>query len=261
MGDSYCVERKNPSKNEEGLFLDEVDFLCPLCGKYLITNSKQKKYREFEIAHIYPNSPTPWEEGILNDVERLGENSEDSKNKIALCKSCHGKYDEKKTLDEYIKLLNIKKECLSRQAAKSEVSSITIEDEVTSVLSALDRLNDENINGIEKLSYDALKINEKIDDSYLLLRRDISMNVAEYYTFVSQELKNLNQIKNLKFQQIASEVRTAYLKCVSNEDDKSEIFKSLVNWLISKTGGSEEACRIVISFFVQNCEVYDKFPK
>lgn len=262
MDDKYCIGRKQSDKYDEMMFLDEVSGSCPLCGNFLITrNKKSKNLREFEIAHIYPNSPTAWELGILEDAERLGENSEDFKNKIALCKSCHSNYDDKKTIDEYNNLLKIKKELLAKQSAKIDVSSVMIEDEISDVIIALEKLTDTDCEGIEKLSYNALKINEKIKSDHSMLRKSIRMYVTEYYFLVKQELKNLDQIKKLKFDQIASEVRTAYLKCASNDDNQNAIFESLVCWLRRKTGGSEEACRIVISFFVQNCEVYDKIPQ
>lgn len=261
MGDKYCIERKQSSTHEEMLFLDEVNSSCPLCGTFLITRGKKKTLREFEIAHIYPNSPNAWEIGILDGVERLGENSEDVKNKIALCKKCHRNYDEKKTLEEYNDLLKIKKELIARQSAKMDVSSVVIEDEISNVILALENLNDIDDLGIDKLSLNALKIDEKIDKKYSLLRNSISMYIAEYYTIVQQEFKNMDQIKKLKFEQIASEVRTAYLKCASNENDQSAIFNSLVSWLTLKTNGSDEACRIIISFFIQNCEVYDKISQ
>lgn len=260
MGDTYCIERKQSDKYDEMMFLDEVSSSCPLCGNILISR-KKKNLREFEIAHIYPNSPNAWESAILKDVERLGENSEDPKNKIALCKSCHGNYDNKKTLEEYNNLFRIKKELLAKQSAKIEVSSVLIEDEIYNVILALEKLTDADCESIEKLNYTALKIDEKIKSDYSILRKSIKMYVTEYYSLVQQELKNLDQIKKLKFELIASEIKTAYFKCAANENDQNAIFESLVSWLKIKSGGSEEACRIIVSFFVQNCEVYDKISE
>lgn len=262
MSDKYCIKRKQSDKYDEMIFLDEVGCSCPLCGTFLITrNKKNKNLREFEIAHIFPNSPNVWEVETLKDVERLGNNSEDFKNKIALCKSCHGNYDDNKTVEEYTNLLKIKKELLAKQSSKMEVSSVIIEDEISNVIIALEKLTDTDSQNIAKLNYNALKIDNKIKPDQSMLRKSIKMYVTEYYSFVQQELKNLDQIKKLKFEQIGTEIKTAYLKCASNESNQSAIFESLVSWIKSKTGGSEEACRIVISFFVQNCEVYDEIPK
>ena len=40
-------------------------------------------------------------------------------------------------------------------------------------------------------------------------------------------------------------------------NNKYQIFNQMVDWLMTKTlSESKEACEIVISFFVQNCEVF-----
>ena len=66
--DPYLKPRKNPSEADQQLYLKEVSFCCPLCGKSL-RNRKQKKVNKlYEIAHIFPNSPTE------EQYEQLGMN-------------------------------------------------------------------------------------------------------------------------------------------------------------------------------------------
>ncbi len=43
----------------------------------------------------------------LKGLERLGDNCEEFENKVALCKDCHGYYDDHKTKDEYLNLLTL----------------------------------------------------------------------------------------------------------------------------------------------------------
>lgn len=260
MTDNYCIDRKKLTKNEEFLLLDEVNSKCPLCGKFLILDN-HKKTREFEIAHIYPNSPTTAEKKILHAVTRLGSNSEDLQNKIALCKSCHGNYDNNKTLEEYNDLKKIKEKSLNKQRSKIKISAITIEDEITSVIKALDNLDADSIMEIKELSLSALRVTEKIDRKYGILIRTINRNVAEYYYIIQQMFKELDQNKKLNFNIVASQIRTAYLTCESNEKEQDAIFESLTQWLKGKTKGTDDACKIIISFFVQNCEVYDKITQ
>ena len=107
--DKYLIERRQPSPAEEQLFLKEVDFACPLCGKDLRNHQQPKNNKLYEIAHIYPNSPTREQYTALYGVERLGDNCEASENKIALCKDCHDNQDYHTTRADYEKLLNIKK--------------------------------------------------------------------------------------------------------------------------------------------------------
>lgn len=112
--DGYCKTREKISEFDNRLYLQEVGSRCPLCGKLLIDRNQKKKVKLFEIAHIYPNRPTEEQYMTLQGLPRLGDNSESYDNKIALCQDCHKTQDFHTTKEDYINLLNIKKECLQR---------------------------------------------------------------------------------------------------------------------------------------------------
>ena len=112
------------------------------------------------------------------------------------------------------------------------------------------------------LKYKGIKIANKIEDNYCILRRKVEFNACIYYGFIKENMKNLSVQKGLKFELLASEVKTAYLKAKGNTDDKVIIFNSLVEWMKSKvTRTSKEACEVMISFFIQNCEVFDEISE
>lgn len=56
--DPYLKDRKAPSEADQQLYLKEVSFACPLCGKILRHRKQGKTNKLYEIAHIFPNSPT-----------------------------------------------------------------------------------------------------------------------------------------------------------------------------------------------------------
>ena len=53
--DPYLKERKAPSSAEQQLYLNEVSFACPLCGKILRHKNQKKANKLYEIAHIFQN--------------------------------------------------------------------------------------------------------------------------------------------------------------------------------------------------------------
>ena len=115
--DPYHKERESPSISDLRLYLREVNYHCPLCGKELQSRRQKKPNQKFfQIAHIYPNSPTVEQYNILRGQERLGENCESFENKIALCINCHQTQDFHTTVDDYTCLINIKKCCLTQTA-------------------------------------------------------------------------------------------------------------------------------------------------
>lgn len=249
----YCRKiRRNIPISEKIVHLREVSFRCPICGRSIF--GKNNKDKIYEIAHIFPHSPKDNEKKILDGVELLGEDSESFENKIALCETCHHKYDTDKTVEEYNNLVSIKKKLSAIQKTDDELASINIDNDIVKVLEVVAKLSDEEFDKLEK--YKSLKIDNKIEDKYSLLKRKIKHYVSEYYLFIEEQLRNLDE-KEKKFKIIANQINTAYLSCCT--EDKDDVFNNIVNWLNSKDVTlNYDACVIVVSFFVQNCEVFDE---
>lgn len=259
--DPYLIERIVITKNMSDKHLLEVNGLCPLCGKYLIETKGNRTSKKYEIAHIYPNSPTTKEIIILNGLERLGNNCEDFENKIALCKDCHHRYDDNKTKEEYLKLLNIKKEHSNISNAKVAASTQDLEKEIFLVISNFSNISYEIVNNL-RLEIKALKIDKKIEDKYRVLKIKITEYVCLYFKYIRETFRTLDSSRQINFKLIASEIHTAFLKCEKEIEDKSQIFNSLVNWLHSKNKDTSiEACEVLISFFIQNCEVFNEISE
>lgn len=256
--DTYLIQRKNPTPNEEMKYLLEVEGFCPCCGKYLLKDKNGRSNKLFQIAHIYPNSPLPQEVIELNGLERLGNNSEDFENKIALCKDCHGYYDYHKTKEEYLKLLNKKKELLHLNDANKILSKQPIEEQITIIINEL--MNTKET--LTELEINALKISDKIEESSLLLKNKVEMYVTHYFLYINEQFKNLSTQGKINFEVIASQVRLAFLQAENELKSKNDIFNRLTDWLKNKTqAASIEACEAIISYFIQDCEVFHEISK
>lgn len=257
--DPYLVPREKIGKNTDHAHLLEVSGLCPLCGKYLLKPKGNSKNKLYQIAHIYPNSPTEHQSSELIGLERLGNTCEDFENKIALCKDCHGSYDDDVTKTEYLLLLELKKRLLNQAKSKENTSTQDLEDNIVLVIDALSSFHPGDIT---TLQYKGVQIKDKIEDEYFLLKYKIEMYNTNYYYFIKETFKNLVEEKQLNFNVIASQIRTSYLKSAEVIDNKSDVFDGLVKWMQSKvTGAKIETCEVVIAFFIQNCEVFDEISK
>lgn len=253
--DSYHIERKNPSEAEIRLYLREVDYRCPLCGKELQTRRQKKPNQKlFQIAHIYPNRPTVEQYCILKGVDRLGENSESFENKIALCPSCHATQDYHTTTDEYYGLLNIKKRLLLDTALNDATLSLGLEDQIKAVVQKLTRLQESEL---EALNYNPVPIAKKFTGAEILLKTKILGYINTYYPLIREEFKELDGKNGFLLQVLSEQIRGSFLKMVTFTDDKVVIFNHIVQWVKEKTqSSSTEACEATIAFFVQNCEVF-----
>lgn len=253
--DEYNIERKNPTEAELRRYLLEVDYKCPLCGK-ILQSSKQKKFshKKFQIAHIYPNSPTEKQQEELEGLERLGENSEDFKNKIALCKDCHSEYDFRTNKEEYNNLLNIKKECLNKIYIKEDINELPLEELIYKIIDKLSSCKEKDI---VEIDYSVVDIDKKFLKDEFNIKRKIEGYIIDYFYFIQKLFNDIEE--NNKFNIISTEFKLCFLKINEREKNKSKIFKHMVDWvMINSKIECVEACEAIVSFFVQNCEVFEK---
>ncbi len=259
--DSYLQPRIAITENVDLQHIQEVGGFCPLCGKSLLVKKGVRVSKKYQIAHIYPNSPTEHQKKELAGLERLGTNCEDFENKIALCRDCHAFFDDHTTKEEYLKILNIKKQLLKECTIRVSIAAEDIENDLLLIMEKISVVGDKELSKFT-LKYRGIKIANKFEEEYFLLRRKIEFNVCTYYGFLKENMKNLADENKLNFELLAAEIRTAYLKAAKSANDKVLIFDELVKWMNRGIPqSSKEGCEIMISFFVQNCEVFDEISK
>jgi uncharacterized C2H2 Zn-finger protein len=248
--------RREFSDNEKMLLFNEVGGRCPLCGNVLHYKKKKNIIRAFEVAHIYPANPRPDEFILLKNEERLSSDVNDLKNVMAVCRICHKKFDTPRTVEEYREWIRLKRKLLQDIEIKSTYVIFNIEDEIKVIL---EKLNDESIEGkLKQLSYDSLKIDEKANSTLpFAIKRSIKNDVVDYFDFIRQNFIGMNQEQPYKFETVASQIKSFYLKCMQIDQNQEHVYVSLVEWLNEKTDDySKRACEIIIAFFIQDCEVF-----
>ncbi|MCT4661861.1 MAG: HNH endonuclease [Tissierellales bacterium] len=248
--------RREFSNNEKMLLFNEVGGRCPLCGKVLSYKKKKNIYKAFEVAHIYPANPRPEEEVLLENEGRLSEDVNDLKNVIAVCRICHKKFDTPRTIEEYRQWMRLKRKLLQDAAIRDTYEIFNIEEDIKVIL---EKLNDEKIEvELVQLSYDSLKIDEKANETLpFAIKRTVKNDVVDYFDYIRRNFISMNQEQPYKFETLASQVKTFYLKCMQINQNQERVYDSLVEWLNEKTNGySKRACEIVIAFFIQDCEVF-----
>jgi hypothetical protein len=250
------MKRKTYTDNPKIQLFNEVDGLCPLCNISLIYTKNEQKHKRYELAHIYPHSATKEEEIILKNVERLSKNVDDVENIICLCVDCHTKFDKPRTLEEYDKVLFLKKQLIKDNLIKEKYYTNNIESEISYIINFLTSEETEDMN-IE-LEYNPKIIDDKDDGTLgFLLKRNIKQNSQEFYFIIQKEFSNLDSFNDGKSELIATQIKLMYQQIKTIIKNQNEIFNSLVDWLYKKTAShSKPACEIIISFYIQNCEVF-----
>lgn len=243
------------------ILLPEVNGRCPLCGKYPLSQEKNGRIlKNYEVAHIYPHSPTKEQLKVLQGVPRA-DDIESLDNVILLCKDCHSKQDFHTTVEDYTNLFNIKKRLQNNAISREKLSNNNIDESILNIIYSLKNLKKADLKPLD-LKMEPLKISQKVKDDFLLLDA-IKDKVLRYYRFIQEQFQILEGYSSNNFETVASQIRTAYLKANSSGISQEEVFNQLVSWLenINSETSSNIACQIIIAFFVQDCEVFDEISK
>lgn len=257
--DPYLKDRKAPSPAEQQLYLNEVSFACPLCGSILRHNKQKKANKLYEIAHIFPNSPTEEQYELLSNLRRLGDNSESFENKIALCKDCHDRQDYHTTQEDYLELLNKKEHLLQLTDLRESTLTMGLELEITEVVRRFSSLHEDEL---AALNYTPVRLAKKFTTADFRLRNRIGMYVTNYYPYIRDCFKELDGKNGFCLTSLCLQIKSCFLKMERISDNKTDIFDQLVEWIMRKTQStSRDACEAVVSFFVQNCEVFHEITE
>ena len=126
--------RRDYNNAEVAALLSQVSSRCPLCDDPLFYRKKQRQYKGYELAHIYPLNPRPEEVVELTSSPRLCADVNDPDNIIPLCVDCHGKFDKPRTEDEYLDLYRIKFDALQQERQRSLASQYPLELQIAAIV-------------------------------------------------------------------------------------------------------------------------------
>ncbi len=134
-------------------------------------------------------------------------------------------------------------------------SNFSIDAELTNIVKTLATLPQEKLQ--DMLTYEPYNVDKKILRENANLSKDIKKDVVDYYRFIEKLFQEYSGKNSLFFDQIAEQIKTASDNYISQNLPQETIFYNMVDWLQHKVSfASPIACRIMISFFVQNCEVF-----
>lgn len=215
--------------------LNETGNKCPKCGSYLYVKSNGRTQPFYEVVRIYDDG------------------GDDYDNLIVLCPTCKAKY-ALATDEDRDELFTLKMDLTSILRVNEMMASWDVVDGIEKVIKAIPNIPPENL---IDLRYDPIAVKEKIDtkDHFALYRKVASYD-SVYYPDVESIFKAQVRENNFKYESFCYQVKARYMAFYEEGLEPEKIFDSLVQWLIDSTHGDRTYCEIVISFFVQKCEVF-----
>lgn len=106
-----------------------------------------------------------------------------------------------------------------------------------------------------------LKVERKVTEKQL--RRKILNNVVDgMYEMVNEAIEELAAQNKINVKTFRRSIRRMFEDANDKTDDQSTIFNELVGYLYARAGMKHfEACEILISYFVQSCEVFNEITE
>lgn len=140
-------------------------------------------------------------------------------------------------------------------ATKTAIGRFQLEDNIHTVIETLSNLSSDP--DAIRLSYEALRIDEKFEDDNYILKTQIKFHVLTYYKYIESLFKE----SEANFDMIAMEIKKCSQQLERSGLSQESVIRELSMWIRQQTKLSADeqfACDIVVSFFIQNCEVFYK---
>lgn len=237
--------RSNKAKGYYGSGLvDDCKYTCSMstCGKHLQTiGAQNQSVSDYEIILIDDSKGIKYE------------------NLIAVCHDCFQKYTLSHTKTEQNNLKAIKKLQIDARITRQTLDDIAINKGIELVIENLSKAKPSDI---KNLTYDPVSISEKIDENknYFLVN-DIKSNVVRYYPYIENTMKNLAMRNVYSDDLIRAQIKESYLQLAKKKLSPEQIFNELAERIRRITKQDIRFCYIVVSYFVQSCEVFYAITK
>lgn len=198
-----------------------------------------------------------------NYIRYLGELSESASedSQVLLCKDFESTIGTSTKNDIHPKLadllIQIFKEIVDKSNQKANIikPNFSIEDELTNLIKKLSKLTSKDVDTM--LSYEPVEVDKKILPENGSLKKEIKDDVVTYYRFIEKLFQNESMENCSLFDQICRNIQTASDNYISQGLPQGVVYSYMVKWLQDKVSYVDPiACKVLISFFVQNCEVF-----
>lgn len=255
----YVLQRNNKIianvvEYQDAPLLAEVNYECPLTHEKLVEEVKGIPKKKYEITQIFPDDLPSELAATFNAVYPRPKNLDAPENLIALSQEASENYLMSPIVDEYKKLYEIKQVTSKQYKAINAINRIELEAEIRAAIEGLISINPSDV--LPQLEYAVLRIDQKISDA--LLMNDVRNHVLQYYRYIETIFSEMTDV----FDDIAGEVKLSSQKLEKAGLSQEDVIYNLTEWIHNKAFAGDTkgkmACRIVVCFFIQNCEVFYK---
>ena len=150
--------------------------------------------------------------------------------------------------------VNTKKQ--SNMALPIGAMNTSIEQELANIIRKLSTLTEKELTAIADLSLNPVAVGTKIKNNDRL-KKEILDDVFQYFQYIKSLLNEAAKTNSNFCNRLAETIKSRSEYYTSIKQTQGEVFDELINWLkVLIPSNDTIACKAIISFFVQNCEVF-----
>lgn len=158
--------------------------------------------------------------------------------------------------DLYVKKLSL----MENSALQEKLDTLEIDAYLYELLDSLDSLVDPE--AVDKLQYKPNSVTNKIEPDNFILRLQVTDQITRYYGFLKDEFSQRDGLNRFDFNELALSMRRCFMLMERMGKKQSEIYSAMAIWVMDATGSTSlPACEILVSFFIQNCEVFNEITE
>jgi hypothetical protein len=219
--------------------LRETDGYCcfPGCGKPLTISNNGRAVYIYEVSLIDKQKPpTPG-------------------NLLVMCPQCYATYlldDSKKLLKE---LGEIKSILSTHKQSVHLLDDLPLEKGIVGVIKRVKKLGEKDL---ENASLDPKEIKKKLNPAQdMALYSAVKNYVTTYFPRIRDIMMNLDKRGEIDYDEIQDQIHAFYKRLRKENKSRSEIFNEIAGKIHRVTLQDDIYCQVVVSYFVQSCEVFD----
>ena len=242
--------------------LSEANQKCMLCNIPLVETKSRNPFFRYSISKIYPDWISPELDAEFTKIHPKPLDFEDKCNLVCLCDRCASEYLFSPTIEDFDKLYRYKDQSKKHNGLRKSADAYRLEEKIVQILGNIKEA-DFDSDSFSVFRMKPLKVINKIRSENKILIKSINGDNDVYYYFIKDHLASIDDYSR-SFKKIALEVQTCFMTLSESTCDQDEIYNALVQWVLDSQNLPESyraAAHVVISFFVQNCEVFDEISE
>lgn len=223
--------------------LSEVGHYCPFpgCGRELTKRNAGRAIDLFEISLI--------------DKEKAPEIS----NLLALCPQCYATYSLDNSKKSCKELQEVKKVLEAHNSSVSLLDDLPLEKGIAGVIRKIKKLKEKDL---AEVSLEPKELRQKINPvEDFALYSHVNLFVTTYYVRIREIMIGLDKSGEIDYDEIQDQMRALYKRLKKAKKSNMEIFNEIAAKIHKCSLQEDVYCQIVVSYFIQSCEVFDAVTK